>query len=394
MSRQSLRSAHFGNFNDLKYNSSLVNLNRKYYSGQQITKNTDNDNITITNKNVPINNDTNKSIIITILDTNDTVNVGNYCTHISTLKRNIVQNDNSVCITNGELVPPTPPAGNNNSYIGNASISVGSVCGINTAGNSSNINIGVSCGLFNQGCNCINYGFICGAHNQKNNSISVGEFCGYCNQAEDCIAIGNEAGYNEMKSNSIAIGLEAAKYNQKPYSIAIGKYAGRCNQDVGSIAIGTNCGRKLARPQSIAIGNRSGYNTLTENSIAIGWDNSPFNLQQNSNTITIGSYYTTAQGRDSICIGISDFSGTRGVVYALKNNIHIGNDINSGAGYSPENSVVLKTRQGEFVPFNGSLNLGFFIDCNIPSRNIGFNASSNDVLFYDPSTYEIYTSTN
>ena len=189
----------------------------------------------------------------------------------------------------------------------------------------SNVNIGLSTG-----------------NNQGSGAISIGSGAGQYLQGNNSIAIGLEAGrgvdsVRGQGDGAVAIGIGAGRTNQDYNAVAIGTGAGYLNQFASAVAIGENAGQATQGNNAIAIGIAAAYQNQKDNSIAIGRQAGQYN--QSEKAVAIG--YQAGQ-------------------------------------YDQAASSIIISANGEL----NSTTTGFFVD---PVRNV----SSNNVLYYNPTTKEI-----
>jgi microcystin-dependent protein len=209
-------------------------------------------------------------------------------------------------------------------------------------------------------------------------SIAIGSQTGTTNQGTYGIAIGYQAGQFNQGSNAIAIGEQAGQNNQKPFSIAIGTTAGQTNQEMVveqdiidplMITIRDLSGyNDIIEPdivvntqetKSIALGFNAGYTGQSENSIAIGYQAGQYN--QGTNAIAIG-YQAGQYNQETNAIAIGYQAG--------QTNQHSNSIILNASG-----NALNSTTNGLFIR---TLNTGV----------------SNQILSYNPSTFEITTQPN
>jgi hypothetical protein len=198
------------------------------------------------------------------------------------------------------------------------------------------VKLGQGAASTSQGTDAVAIGLNAG-QNQSDLSIAIGKDSGQLNQQYSCIAIGTQAGQTQQG------GLSS-------YSIAIGDSAGQTNQDFSAIAMGHRAGSNNQSYETIAIGSASGYNN------------------QGSYAIAIGSG-AGQQSQGSYAISIGHFPPGPGNTVST-----------AGQFQQSANSIVLNASGNDL---HGNLGTGrFYVD---PIRN----ATSSNVLHYDPTTKEI-----
>jgi microcystin-dependent protein len=213
-----------------------------------------------------------------------------------------------------------------------------------------------------------------GAH-----SIAIGSQTGTTNQGTYGIAIGYQAGQLNQSSNAIAIGTNSGQNQQKPFAIAIGSNSGQHNQEMVVEQ------QNVIDPLMITISNLSGYNDIVvpnmvvnnqeTNSIGLG-TNAGY-TGQSENSISIG--YQAGeynQGTNAIAIGYQAGEYNQGT-----NAIAIG--YQAGQTNQHPNSIILNASGNAL----NSTTSGLFI------RTIN-TSSSNQILSYNPNTFEVTTKPN
>ena len=147
--------------------------------------------------------------------------------------------------------------------------------------------LGNRAGNYGQGAIAIAIGNNAGQTGQGIGSIAIGAAAGYTGQGIDSIAIGTNAASGILQgTQSVAIGANAAQFSssdssvsiglfagftgQQDETVSIGSYAGTNNQYTQSVALGFGAGNYGMGPQSIAIGYNAGFTGMGVNSIAIG----------------------------------------------------------------------------------------------------------------------------
>lgn len=249
------------------------------------------------------------------------------------------------------------------------SINIGTFSG---GGGSNSINIGVETGKGSEDYT-IHIGYKSGGFKttpSRQGSIGLGTSSANRNQGENAIAIGENSGESNQENNSVAIGSNAGTVNQALESIAIGLKSGSISQGVYSVALGTNSGSNNQGDYSIAIGSTTtGVNNQGNNAIAIGAIDCAVS-DQSEYSLCIGNYSLVTNTED------------------LSYSFFLGNS-NSVASGTPSHSFVINTSGSNFTPISGNAIGGLFINGPIRSDDIESNSSSNGILYFNPSTYEV-----
>lgn len=216
----------------------------------------------------------------------------------------------------------------------------------------------------------VHIGCEAGELNQSQWGVAIGSRAGQQRQGTLSIAIGRNAGTQDQSNNSIAIGTDAGAAFQNPHSIAIGDQAGNDKQGPNSIAIGVEAGESDQNTAAIAIGQAAGKTNQLNNSIAIG--HVAGEVRQNTNAVAIGHEAGRYdQSFNAIAIGHKAGNSTQGA-----NSIAIGNL--AGTSNQDPSSIVINAGTTA-LPTGGS---GCYVN---PIRD----ASSTDVLYYNPTNSEI-----
>lgn len=383
--KQSLRSKKYGKFSNLRTSYLNDKYVEKYYDNTLFLTKRDDDNVIIQTTKKDIQ--TEKSTIITATNPGlKDYNVGNNSVSIVVDADRVDIGSNTVCMdTIGDML-----LGDNcitlNQYqacrYSNNNITFGST--FRTITGENNVFITPSPPLANGASTTTSDAVMLTIPSPDtigNKTINLGLRSGYITE-DNCIVIGISTGYVPPSS---------------PNSILIGYMAGVFRYGEGVINVGANASEIVGGDRSITIGTSSGENYVGSETIAIGFSASATNTPGNAGVrgTVIGSYNTCNAGENSICIGSSfDNADNLTTVFCDVNNVHIGNRISSSIGVSPTESFVISSGDGstQFTPNNGASSKGLFINTEIEGRDIGLGAQSNDCLFYDPKTYEIYYS--
>lgn len=265
--------------------------------------------------------------------TTDTANIGNVNTNIA--------NANTVTVS-GNITAENANLGNAvtaNFFVGDGSLLTGLPGNSAIANGNSSVTISALDGPV-----VINVGNVPSVLTASESGVAVVGNLSYTGRiAIANIRIGNGSGLAGQSLNGIAIGVGSAANVQGQSAVAIGTGAGANAQGANSVAIGTSSGNNQAT-NSVAIGYNSGGEAQGLNSVAIGADSGLVN-----------------QGGNSVAIGYG-----------------------AGANAQAENTIVINATGANLD--NQTAN-SFVVK---PVRN----ASSGNIVQYDPTTGEIsYSST-
>ena len=274
--------------------------------------------------------------------------------------------------------------------------------------------VGYLAGYSMQAARSMAIGYEAGKIGQSSNAMAIGYRAGYSNQGARSVAIGYEAGSTAQLGTACAIGFNAGKTSQGEGTAAVGASAGETSQGSGATAIGQLAGNADQGTNAVSIGYKSGYVSQGASAIAIG--DSCARTSQSSNAIAIGTKAgDDGQGANAIAIGASCGNAAQGA-YAISVGFESGKTdqqagavaigqyagrttqgtcsiaIGQGAGKSNQaaNTIVINA-SGADLNGNGTGSRCYIKP--IANRAVPNSTGTLQSVFYDTSTFEVFSST-